>query len=170
MGAIHLRQGDAWQAAAGLHVRGTGGDWVPARKVFVYRQNPQVNETDPVTFGWYLVRAFASPAETVQGAVAAGPSEELINPGTPVIVRVSWTPRTPDTYTGYSVAAELKYENGPNPGGSVGGGVAGASGRQEAGSLEITVPAEPADVYADVWYYNEAGAGPRVRTNATRIG
>ncbi|MBW3654606.1 MAG: hypothetical protein KY444_00755 [Gemmatimonadetes bacterium] len=166
MGAIYLRRDGAWRPAVGLHVRGPRGDWVRARKVFVYRQNPQVNETDPITFGWYFVRAFAPPLETVQMAVATGPREDLIEPGTPVNVRVSWTPRSSDTYAGYYVGADLKYAAGPTAGGIIGGGWA----RQAAGYLDIEVPSEPSDVYADVYYFNEVGAGPQFQTNTTRIG
>jgi hypothetical protein len=162
---MHLRQDGAWKPVAGLHVRSAAGDWVRARQVYVYRQNPQVNNTDPITFGWHFVRAFAPPAESVQGAVAQGP-EGGINPMAPVNVRVSWVPQNSATYAGYSVTAELKYAGGPNAGGTVGT----ATGSPQDGHVDVAVASAPWDVYADVYYANEAGDGPRVQTNTTRIG
>jgi hypothetical protein len=162
---MHLRQGGAWKPAVGLHVRGAAGNWVRPRKVFVYRQNPRVNSTDPITFGWHFVQAFAPPAEVVQGAVAQGP-EGVIDPMAPVNVRVSWVPQSSATYAGYSVAAELKYAGGPNAGGTVGT----ASGSPRDGHVDIAVASAPWDVYADVYYVNEAGSGPRVQTNTARTG
>ena len=166
MGAIHLRRDGAWQAVAGLRVRRPNGSWVSPQGVFVYRQNPRVNATDPITFGWHFVKAFAPPVESVQGAAAEGPADEVIDPRTPVNVRVSWVPQSADTYAGYPVTAELKYADGPNAGMTI----RAASGSPRAGHVDISVTSQPVDVYADVYYFNEAGSGPRVQTNTTRIG
>jgi hypothetical protein len=166
MGAIYLRRDGAWQAVAGLHVRGASGGWTSARGVFVYRQNPRMNAADPVTFGWHFVKALAPPVETVQAAAAEGPAEEVIDPRTPVNVRVSWAPQGSETFAGYSVTAELKYADGPNAGATL----RAATASPQAGHVDIAVVSQPADVYADVYYVNEAGSGPRVQTNTTRIG
>lgn len=166
MGAIHLRRDGVWHAVAGLRVRGPDGGWASPPSVFVYRQNPRVNDTDPVTFGWHFVKAFAPPPELVQGAAAEGPAEEVIDPRTPVNVRVSWAPQSSHTYAGYSVTAELKYADGPNAGATI----RAASGAPGDGYVDIVVASQPANVYADVYYFNEAGHGPRVQTNTTRIG
>jgi hypothetical protein len=163
---MHLRQDGAWKPAVDLHVRSAAGDWARARKVFVYRQNPQVNSTDPITFGWHFAGAFAPPAESVLGAAAYGPQEEVIDPMAPVNVRVSWAPQSSDAYAGYSVAVELKYAGGPNAGGTI----STASGSPQDGYVDVAIASAPWDVYADVYYVNEAGSGPHVQTNTARIG
>lgn len=161
MGDLYIRTGGVWKHCrfSQQGYRGYSGTGFGNLKQLYIRvttlSGPEVNPPQMVQ-KWVLVRDYQPPTVAVPGAVMSATSFPAIGPQD---YRAAWTAQNAETNPAYNYNVNvIWYVNGVVQGGI--DVVPQIQGHTPTRTFDVSD-----DVWAEMWYVNDAGDGPHVTTD-----